>query len=57
MDIERSEFLVGIKVEKLGASRILGGYTKRPSFGGETCILLFTCNRFWWYIAFGQKFS
>ena len=55
MDIERSKFLVGIEVQEIGPYGILGGDTKRLGFGGETCILLFTCNRLWWYIAFGQK--
>ena len=46
MDIERSKFLVGIEVEELGAYEIVGGDTKRPGSSGETCILLFTSNRF-----------
>lgn len=47
MDIERSEFLVGIEVGNFGAYIIVSGDTKRQDFIGDVCILLFTCNWLW----------
>ena len=37
MDIERSKFLVGIRLEELGAYTTVSCGSKRAGFGGRTC--------------------